>query len=108
MKNVINEYLLSDWFIKLDTLPRLQFVNLIRNSMALVGNSSMGILEAPHYKIPVVNTGNRQKGRLNAGNVEFVPFNINSISQSCRLLSTTLTRDADFSLYSFILVSFIT
>ena len=88
MKNVINEYLLSDWFIKLDTLPRVQFVNLIRNSMALVGNSSMGILEAPHYKIPVVNTGNRQKGRLNAGNVEFVPFNINSIIKALKKATT--------------------
>ena len=42
--------------------------------MALIGNSSMGILEAPFYKLPVVNVGNRQKGRLNAGNVEFVGY----------------------------------
>ncbi len=54
------------------TLPREIFVNLIRNSLCLAGNSSMGILEAPSYKLPVVNIGNRQQGRLNAGNVEFV------------------------------------
>lgn len=57
------------------TLPREIFINLIRHSLALAGNSSMGILEAPFYKLPVVNIGNRQKGRLNAGNVEFVAHN---------------------------------
>lgn len=60
-------------FIKFNnTLPREYFVNLMRNAKALIGNSSMGILEAPFYKLPVVNVGNRQQGRLNAGNVKFV------------------------------------
>ncbi|EAK9947398.1 UDP-N-acetylglucosamine 2-epimerase [Campylobacter lari] len=69
------------------TLPRDIFVNLIRNALCLVGNSSMGILEAPFYKLPVVNIGNRQKGRLNAGNVIFVDYDktniINAIKKSC-------------------------
>ena len=47
----------------------------------------MGILEAPLYKLPVVNIGNRQQGRLNAGNVEFVHYNkqeiLNAISKAC-------------------------
>ncbi|MDD3324213.1 MAG: UDP-N-acetylglucosamine 2-epimerase [Sulfurospirillaceae bacterium] len=64
------------------TLPREIFINLMRNAKALIGNSSMGILEAPLYKLPVVNVGNRQKGRLNAGNVEFVSYNIEKIEQS--------------------------
>ena len=50
--------------------------------MALIGNSSMGILEAPFYKLPVVNVGNRQKGRLNAGNVKFVGYDIELIKKS--------------------------
>ena len=62
-----------------ETLPRNIFVNLIRNSEVLVGNSSMGILEAPFYKLPVVNIGNRQMGRLNAGNVEITNYNKNNI-----------------------------
>lgn len=57
------------------TLTREIFINLIRHTLVLAGNSSMGILEAPFYKLPVVNIGNRQKGRLNAGNVEFVDHN---------------------------------
>lgn len=53
-------------------IPRLEFVNLIRNASCLLGNSSAGILEAPLLKLPVVNVGNRQKGRLHAENVQFV------------------------------------
>lgn len=71
----------------LDTLPRKQFINLIRNTSALVGNSSMGILEAPFYKLPVVNVGNRQLGRLNAGNVEFTSYNkkdiVKALQKAC-------------------------
>ena len=80
MKMVLEKYSNADWLIKAETLPRLQFVNLMRNASALVGNSSMGILEAPHYKLPVVNIGNRQQGRLNAGNVVFVPYEIDAIA----------------------------
>lgn len=70
-----------------NTLPRDYFVNLMRNTKALVGNSSMGILEAPFYKTPVVNVGNRQQGRLNAGNVRFVKHNLkeifNAVEDAC-------------------------
>ncbi len=53
-------------------IPRLEFVNLMRRASCLLGNSSAGILEAPLLKLPVVNVGNRQRGRLHAGNVQFV------------------------------------
>lgn len=54
-------------------IPRFEFVNLMRHAACLLGNSSAGILEAPMLKLPVVNVGNRQKGRLHAENVQFVP-----------------------------------
>jgi GDP/UDP-N,N'-diacetylbacillosamine 2-epimerase (hydrolysing) len=60
-------------------IPREYFINIMRNCKVLIGNSSMGILEAPFYKIPVVNVGNRQMGRLNAGNVEFVNYDFKTI-----------------------------
>jgi GDP/UDP-N,N'-diacetylbacillosamine 2-epimerase (hydrolysing) len=75
-------------FIKFNkSLPREYFVNLMRNAKALIGNSSMGILEAPFYKLPVVNVGNRQQGRLNAGNAKFVTHKkeeiINALVEAC-------------------------
>jgi GDP/UDP-N,N'-diacetylbacillosamine 2-epimerase (hydrolysing) len=68
----INEVNNDGNFSFFKTLPREVFVNIMRNSSALIGNSSMGILEAPFYKLPVINVGARQQGRLNAGNVDFV------------------------------------
>lgn len=77
---VIDRY--SDKNIKFfKSLKREIFVNLMRNASVLIGNSSMGILEAPFYKLPVINVGNRQKGRLNAGNVEFSKYNIKQIKK---------------------------
>jgi len=56
-------------------IPRLEFVNLMRRASCMVGNSSSGILEAPLLKIPVINIGNRQRGRMHSENVEFVSHN---------------------------------
>ena len=47
---------------------RLYFSALTHVS-AVVGNSSSGILEAPSFKIPTVNVGDRQRGRERAGSV---------------------------------------
>lgn len=60
-------------------IPRVEFVNLLRRASCLLGNSSAGILEAPLLKLPAVNVGNRQKGRLHAENVQFVTHDKNKI-----------------------------
>jgi GDP/UDP-N,N'-diacetylbacillosamine 2-epimerase (hydrolysing) len=65
-------------------IPRLEFVNLMRRASCLLGNSSAGILEAPLLKLPVVNVGNRQMGRLHAENVEFVPHDQEQIVKAVR------------------------
>jgi GDP/UDP-N,N'-diacetylbacillosamine 2-epimerase (hydrolysing) len=74
MLDEIKKFENNNNFYFFKNLPHLEFVNIIRNASALVGNSSMGIMEAPFYKLPVVNVGRRQSGRLNAGNVEFVDY----------------------------------
>ena len=40
----------------------------------LIGNSSCGILEAASFKLPVINIGNRQKGRLQSKNILNVDY----------------------------------
>jgi len=49
------------------------FVNMLRAAALLIGNSSLGIMEAPFMKLPVINVGLRQTGRHHAENVFFVP-----------------------------------
>ena len=50
-------------------LERDIFLKLLYNCKALVGNSSSGILEAPSFKVPVINIGSRQRGRPQADNI---------------------------------------
>ena len=45
------------------------YFSLMRLAAVMVGNSSSGIVEAPSFKLPVVNIGSRQKGRIRAANV---------------------------------------
>ena len=46
-----------------------RYFSLMASAAAMVGNSSSGLIEAPSFKLPVVNVGNRQRGRLRAANV---------------------------------------
>ena len=68
----IREYEHLTFFHAIKNIPRLEFINLMRKASCMVGNSSAGILEAPLLKLPVINVGNRQHGRLHADNVQFV------------------------------------
>ena len=45
------------------------YFSLMREASAMVGNSSSGIIEAACFKLPVVNIGNRQRGRMRGKNV---------------------------------------
>ena len=52
----------------------LDFLKLLKNSKALVGNSSVGIREGSFLGIPVINIGNRQHRRSRAENVQDVNY----------------------------------
>lgn len=45
------------------------YLSLMKYASLMIGNSSSGIVEAPSFGIPVVNIGDRQRGRVKAGNI---------------------------------------
>ncbi|MDB4816208.1 UDP-N-acetylglucosamine 2-epimerase [Gammaproteobacteria bacterium] len=51
------------------SLGRDYFLSLLPHLAVMVGNSSSGIIEAPSFKIPTINIGNRQKGRDQSSSV---------------------------------------
>jgi GDP/UDP-N,N'-diacetylbacillosamine 2-epimerase (hydrolysing) len=51
------------------SLGQLKYLSAMKHAMAVVGNSSSGIIEAPSFGIPVVNIGDRQKGRVRSENI---------------------------------------
>jgi GDP/UDP-N,N'-diacetylbacillosamine 2-epimerase (hydrolysing) len=54
-------------------LPRSIYLGLLKHAAVLVGNSSSGIIEAASFGTPVINIGDRQKGRERNKNVIDVP-----------------------------------
>ncbi|MGM1051172.1 MAG: UDP-N-acetylglucosamine 2-epimerase [Pseudomonadota bacterium] len=48
----------------------------------MIGNSSSGLVEAPSFKLPVINVGSRQEGRLTATNVISVDNIISDINHA--------------------------
>ncbi len=60
----------------------LDFLNLLDNSIALVGNSSVGIRECSFLGIPVINIGTRQNRRLRSSNVTDINYNVEEIIDS--------------------------
>ena len=62
-------------------IPRKEFVNLLRNIDLLAGNSSMALLEGAFLKIPAINVGNRNKNRMNSGNVIFTDYDTGKIGK---------------------------
>ena len=51
------------------SLGVIRYLSLMRQCLAVVGNSSSGLIEVPSFGIPTLNIGNRQKGRIAADSV---------------------------------------
>ena len=70
-----------------DNLGQLVYLSCLRNLDLMIGNSSSGLTEAPSFSLPVVNIGDRQKGRIRAKNIIDVGYTaeeiINGIHLTC-------------------------
>ena len=51
------------------SLGQLRYLSLMAQVDAVVGNSSSGLYEAPSFRIPTVNIGDRQRGRFATSSV---------------------------------------
>ena len=71
----ITEYERMPFIHTYKNLERKVFISLLKHSSVIIGNSSCGILEAPSFKLPTINIGNRQRGRMQAINVINVTHN---------------------------------
>ena len=74
------------------SLGQLRYLSAVKYAAAVVGNSSSGIIEVPSFKVPTVNIGERQRGRLAAKSVFSCAADTGSIVST---LSSAL--DADLS-----------
>jgi UDP-N-acetylglucosamine 2-epimerase (non-hydrolysing)/GDP/UDP-N,N'-diacetylbacillosamine 2-epimerase (hydrolysing) len=52
-----------------DSLGQQRYLSLMREVDIVIGNSSSGLYEAPSFKVPTIDIGDRQRGRLAAMSV---------------------------------------
>ena len=69
MIKLIEKYRGVKHFHIFKNLPHENYLSLMKSSDLMIGNSSSGIIEAPSFKIPVINVGARQQGRERSENI---------------------------------------
>jgi UDP-hydrolysing UDP-N-acetyl-D-glucosamine 2-epimerase len=70
------------------------YLSILQASIAIIGNSSSGVIEAPLLNVPSINFGNRQKGRVTTPLVYSVNRSSQKTRRAIRLIEkTTLTRN---------------
>lgn len=108
---IINEYdkLKSNNRFKIYPSMRFEyFLTLLKHAEFIVGNSSAGVREAPHFGIPTINIGTRQNNRVNCESVVNIDIEqslicdaINNIQNiSCSPLSLFGDGNSDKLFYS--------
>jgi UDP-hydrolysing UDP-N-acetyl-D-glucosamine 2-epimerase len=75
------------------SLGEVPYLSLLEHADLMVGNSSSGLIEAPTFGLPVVNIGNRQRGRLRGANVIDVGHDRSEIQRGIAAALTTGLRD---------------
>jgi len=68
----------------IDNLPIEVFINVMRHTRVMIGNSSSGVREACYFGTPVVNIGTRQQGRLRTENVIDASYDKNAIKKAIK------------------------
>ena len=77
------------------SLGRVNYLSFIPQTTLVVGNSSSGLLETAHFKVPCINVGLRQEGRERGHNVVDVPQDQNAIAAELRrILSDAAYRES--------------
>lgn len=72
----------ADRCVAFTSLGRVRYLSALQFCVAVVGNSSSGIIEAPSFHIPTVNIGNRQQGRICADTVISCGYEVEEIEMA--------------------------
>lgn len=77
-----------DRILCVESLGSVRYLSAMKYCEFVLGNSSSGLIEAPSFKKPTVNIGDRQKGRIKAKSViDCEPFEQNILEAIKKALS---------------------
>lgn len=86
----------NNWQV-INNLSHQQLLSFFKYADVIIGNSSAAIVEAPSFRLPAINIGGRQNGRIMAKNILSVNYNFRQISHA---LETALSLDFKKGLYN--------
>tara|TARA_R110002072_G_scaffold154304_3_gene304139 strand:+ start:252 stop:1388 length:1137 start_codon:yes stop_codon:yes gene_type:complete len=79
---ILNEYKALKGNDKIRIYPSIRFeyfLTLLMNAEYIIGNSSVGIREAPYYRVPTIDIGTRQNNRAKLRSVLHAEHDVQSI-----------------------------
>lgn len=82
---ILEEYAQLEGHPRIKMYPSMRFeyfLTLLRNAQFIVGNSSAGVREAPHYGIPAANLGTRQHNRVKCPTVIDAPIQDRPVAEA--------------------------
>jgi GDP/UDP-N,N'-diacetylbacillosamine 2-epimerase (hydrolysing) len=74
------------------SLGQTRYFSALKYAEFVIGNSSSGVIEAPSLKIPTINIGSRQRGRIRAASVIDCGYEAEEIEKAIRLARTERFR----------------
>ena len=95
INGMIDDFVLinSDKSTEFDSMGQLKYLSAIKHVDLIIGNSSSGLIEAPIFKKPTINIGERQKGRIKAESVIDCNPTKDSIFKAIELAYSTEFQD---------------
>lgn len=82
---IFSEYRKFEGLTQVRIYPSMRFeyfLSLLKNAEFIIGNSSAGVREAPHFGVPAINLGTRQNNRVKCDSILNVPIEADSIKQA--------------------------
>lgn len=95
INEILNKYVEknTNYMIMVNTLGQVRYLTAIKYVNVVIGNSSSGLIEAPAFRTPTVNIGDRQRGRIKGESVIDCDENVESIIKAIdKALSDSFRR----------------
>jgi GDP/UDP-N,N'-diacetylbacillosamine 2-epimerase (hydrolysing) len=101
-KKIQSEVARKKDYVFIQSMGIRRYQSMLNYVVFVIGNSSSSILEAPFFRIPTINIGDRQKGRIRHPSIIDCDYAVDSIASAIgRSLDTTFIEGLENMEYKF-------
>ena len=88
IKELIKKFKDKKKYLIVKNLGEVNYFSLMKHAKLILGNSSSGIVEAASFKLPAINIGSRQDGKLKPANVIDTGYSVQEIKNGIKKANT--------------------